>query len=482
MQRLVTTLVVTLLLASAGACSGGDDPPQPSCEAELADGSCTGVRLSTICAETYCQTCSACQAKAGDCILVAAGAYGAATLAGGVNLLGSGAAVVTIKASSEKYALVVQGGQGGLLRGFTLSGDRRGLLVDGVGGLQIEQVRTDGVRELGIAAKKSVGLTLHEVTLSKARPDSAGKFGLGLLLVEASSATATRLAVQQSAAQGVHAATSALKLSDSAVSDSGRYGVVIDCAQDPARMGTLSSSVDRVLVQRSAGVGLWVGGAKLTVTQSEIGQTALSAGLARGVELQGQAQVELSGCRIHHSAGQGIVIDDSSGKLLKNTVSDNNERGIWLQCSKPASLALDGNEVTDSKLVGIGSTGCTGLSIKGGKVARIKKLPVLVGASSVVIGDGVQLLKQSEALGDGLTIEAAERVGLLVDGAKGTISNSTIDGAAPLVVQNAPPADVKTSNNKDAAGKALGATTPTPAYGVITDFVSLVGSLPLPIP
>ena len=92
---------------------------------------------------------------------------------------------------------VVQGGQGGLLRGFALTGDRRGLLIDGVSGLQIEQVRTDGVRELAIAAKQSVGLVLHEVTLSKTRPDSAGKFGLGLLLVEASAATGTRQSTSQ---------------------------------------------------------------------------------------------------------------------------------------------------------------------------------------------------------------------------------------------------------------------------------------------
>jgi hypothetical protein len=514
------TLITCLALGPLVACSDDTvDPPKPSCDVKLSDGTCAGVRLPLICGETYCAACSGCQqtgptckktlhvsagaaggdgssgkpyseiaaaagkAAAGDCILVASGTYGAATLVGGVSLLGAGADVVTINATKGGYALTVKGGSGGTLRGVSLSGEGRGLLVDSVKGLHVEQLRSDSVRELGIVARKSGGLTLNEVMVRKTRDDGAGKYGVGVVLAEGSQAKLTQVVIQDSASQGLLASESALSLSASTVTGSGLYGVAVDCSVDAACQGALASSIDKSLLNENGGVGLWVRGAKLSVKDSEVGKTKLASGLARGVEVQGKAQIEISGSKIHHSAGQGIVIDDSAGKLTQNRITDNEERGVWIQCSGASNLTLDGNEITDCKMVGVGTVGCTGVTIKGGKVARIKKTPVLVGNTSVEIGDGVQLLDKSDVTVDGVTVDAAGRVGLLIDDAVGTISNSTIDGSAGnLVVQNAQTSAQTLNNNKDAGGKALSATTPTTAYGVVTDKISLISVLPVPVP
>ena len=514
------TLVAGLLLGPLVACSDeAADPPKPSCDVKLSDGTCAGVRLPTICSETYCAACSGCQqtgptckktlhvsagaaggdgssgkpfgeiaaaagkAAAGDCILVAGGSYAAATLVGGVSLLGAGADVVTISAAKGAYALTIKGGSGGALRGVTLSGEGRGLMVDSVKGLHVEQLRTDGVRALGIVARKSGGLTLHEVMVHKTRDDGAGKYGVGLVLAEGSQAKLTQVVIQDSASQGLLASESALSLSAAAVTGSGLYGVAVDCSVDAACQGALASSIDKTLLNGNGGVGLWVRGAKLSVKDSEVGNTKLASGLARGVDVQGKAQIEISGSKIHHSAGQGIVIDDSAGKLTQNKINDNDERGVWIQCSGAVNLTLDNNEIADCKLVGVGTVGCSGITIKGGTVARIKKTPVLMGSTSVEIGDGVQLLNKSDVTVDGVTIDAAGRVGLLIDDAVGTISNSTIGGTADdLVVQNAQTSAQKLSNNKDAGGKTLGATTPSTAYGIVADKFSLISVLPIPLP
>ena len=142
----VYLLVMVLVCSAILSCSDDEEVP-PTCIQgagyELSDGTCAGLASLSVCGDTYCEDANekcthkyyvsrsaasggsgamgspfarladaAAVASGGDCVLVAAGAYGAATFAGGVNLLGAGAGSVTITPGSENArALEVTGGE-----------------------------------------------------------------------------------------------------------------------------------------------------------------------------------------------------------------------------------------------------------------------------------------------------------------------------------------------------------------------------------
>jgi hypothetical protein len=453
-------------------------------------------------------------------------------LKGGVSLLGAGAKHVTISST-----LSISGGSGegsSLLRGFALSSAAEGLVLDGTVGTKVEQVRLQTALKVGIDARGAKQLVIANVQLQKvletsltvpsdagidagsdagsdagadAGPDAgsdagseagadagsdAGSgagvdasqagagggqgsttktFGIGIMLAEGSTATITGCAVQGSGTQGILVNESSVTLKDSAILDSGLFGVVIECPE--GCKGVAGSTISGATITRSNGIGLLVNGATLAASDCDIGHTRYRAGFARGVQLQGKAKVELEGTRIHHSAAQGLVMDDVTGKLTQCKVDSNQERGIWLQGIAKPGVLLESNDVSQNELAGVGATGSMAVTIKGGRVESTRKLDITIGGKTYKVGDGVQVLKRSEVAISGAALKGNERVGVLVDDARVSVSGTSISGGeAALVVQNAKVADQTL--------KGVSAVTPATPY--IVSSTELVGSLPLPIP
>jgi hypothetical protein len=403
--------------------------------------------------------------------------------------LAQGAAAVC-QSEGGAYSLCVGEGestepppQSGVLRGFTVSGELRGLLLVGTRGLRIEQVRVDAVGEVGIGARSAATLVLSNVQVAKTRASArAPGLGVGLVLLEGSRAEVSQTLITESAAQGAYVSESSVQLDSSVVEKSGFIGVLLDCRKDARCKDSLASELRSVSIDLSGGVGLAVRGARLAVRDSDIGNTALTKGYARNLEIQGGALVDLSGNRIHHSAGQGVVLDGSSGTLGKNVIEENAERGLWLQ-NVPAApgVVLTDNQILSCGKVGLGATAAKGIKISGGRIAGTRKVNDL--ESNSVIGDGIQVLGQSELEVAGAELAGNERVGLLIDGAKAAVSETSISGGeAALVVQNAVLADQRLTNNRGASGEAVSATVPATPYAVNAKPIELLSTDPIPMP
>jgi len=424
-ERWLRVTVALVWVWVAVSCSDDSSPKTEPCEHPLTDGSCAGVTRSEICASPYCTGASSClnvwhvqqgasaggdgstaspyatleqgakRVVAGDCIALASGSYSGVTLAGGVSLLGTGAQHVTISNTAPgQPALSMTSGTGALLRGFTLSSAGVGLRLRDSQGTVVDQVKVALAHEIGIDARRAKQLVITNTQVEQVvahtvppsgdagpGPDAgadggsgaSSAFGVGVLLAQGSSARLTQCAIQQSATQGVLADGSSIVLEESAVTKSGLFGVVIQCAAGCAAAG---SEIRDSVISYSQGIGLLVSGVKLTATGNDIGHTQYAAGLARAVQIQLQAAVTLQDNVVHHSAAQGIVLDDATGTLDQNRVENNQERGIWLQHVATPGVVLSGNIVTGNQRAGIGATLSTAVTISGGRVEGTRKLDV----------------------------------------------------------------------------------------------------------
>jgi parallel beta-helix repeat protein len=520
--------LVVLSLFGCSEDGGGNGSIPTACDHKLADGTCVGVTLPDICGDTFCTgeaTCSkvwhvekdasggdgskgsplgslsdaAAKASSGECIALGPGSYDAARLEGGVSLLGAGASKVTISATGQP-ALAIEDGSGGLLRGVTLSSTHVGLRLRRMKGLRIEQVAVAKAAGAGIDARWCTGLELEnvlvkEVGLLQVTPPDAGvptgdagsapgdgdpaneRHGIGLVLGKTSTAKVSASAVVKSGTQGVLVHGSDATLEGVLVAGSGRFGVALGCTVDSCPDTT---RVERCTIDNSAGIGLLVQGGKLEAVENDIGNTSYHQGVGRNVQVQDGTQLLLEKNRVHHSKGQGLVIDDSNGKVLSNTVESNEGRGAVVQnVSTAPGLVFQDNQVTANERVGLAVLSSKSVTIQGGKIAGTKKRSTIIGPDSAKIGDGLQIATKSEIKVAKLKIEGNERFGVLVDDAETTIDDTTIKGGEQAVVVQV--SSKATLNNvTDGAGVAITAKNPSTPY--LLNNIALVSTLPIPLP
>ncbi|MBW2733552.1 MAG: right-handed parallel beta-helix repeat-containing protein [Deltaproteobacteria bacterium] len=495
------------------ACGGVKDPPkepEPICSEQLADGTCVGLTYPVICHADVCAEGVACErtyhvdahaggaadgssgapflaltdaaevAVAGDCIVVKAGRYSALSLAGGVSLLGSGAANVSIVGSSDTPALSIKDGQGGWIRGLTLSGEGRGLSLLRVKKIQVEQVVIDGVREVGLDIRQSTAVTLTHVSVRGCRGNVAGEFGVGVVLADGSMADFNRVVVAESAAEGILVAEAGLTLKDAKILRNGVSGVSIACVVAEGCGDSLISTLEGVELSGNQHVSLLIRGATVRATKLDVTHTQQAKGtLARAVEVQDGASVEISESWVHHNQGMGILIDRSTGKLQGNRIEENAERGIWLQ-SIGQGFELLNNDVLKNQLVGIGMLSSVKVRVMGGQVMSTAEKAFLNNADTIVVGDGLQILDGSEATVSGVHIGENDRVALLVDASTSTVRDCTLDGGeAALIVQNALISEQSFVNNQRESGAALQPVSPQIPYAI---GIAPISVSPLPLP
>jgi hypothetical protein len=512
-HRFVTGgLVLALALGLLTGCGddNGNGGPQTECPNPLEGGGCAGVTLAEICSDTYCTADAACTnvlrvsadaapggdgsqgapfatlaeataaANPGDCIALAPGTYDGATLKGGVSLLGAGAEVVTIKGAAGHAGLAVQAGSGGLLRGFTVSGTGSGIGVSKVPKLRIEQVRVDGVVEVGVDLRDAQDVVLEQLEVTKTQAGGTDGHGIGILLAEGSSATVKGAAVSGCGTQGIFAHESGLVLESSLIKDNLEYGVCIVCTGS-ACTGALASQISEALLDGNTGVGLLMAGGKLTASKLEVARTLESNGLGRGVEAQGSAAVQLSDIHVHATKGLGMVFLGSTGTVADSRVEDNDDRGIWVQDMTQGSLLLKNNTMSRNRFAGLGAMAASGLKVEGGTVSETATKTLLEGSSTVAGADGLHVVTGSEVEVLKLKVEGNARVGVLFDASKGSVRDSQIGNntESALVVQNGTLDAAAFSNNVDQANNPVQAATPSQPYAVTSDPIQ---SLPLPVP
>jgi hypothetical protein len=524
MNLLTTAVWLAGLLALAAAC--GD----PECKFALADGTCVGLIQTSTCSESYCTAGASCartyfvdadastsgdgsstapfsaivpaaaRAVSGDCIAVAAGTHsGQVSLAGGVSLLGKGAEDVTITGPGGgtggglNPAVILRNRSGGLLRGFSVGGQGRGVAIVEVKGLRVEGVRIREVREVGLEAHESQGLVVARSEIVKVLPTTAGQFGVGVLLNDGSDARFDAAAVADCAAQGICANEARISVKGSLVRDNADHGVVIRCTGDARCKSTLASVMESSTLSKNRGSSVLQFGGKLTATSLDIGHAAEnSSGIARGLEAQARnsetAELQVSGCRIHHSAWQGVLLQGATGKIAASTVESNGDRGIWVQKFKarPGSLVLENSRVADNELVGVGATEDNSLIIKGGQITGTRLKIYALGTGTVEAGDAVQILEGSEMAVDAVRLDKNARVAVLLDKSKARVSGTVIDGnKAAIILQNGPIDSAAYSNNKDGAGKPIDPKKPdSDAYSIDARALAKtdIGHLPIPMP
>lgn len=540
----VGLLWAVILCWSVLACAEEEEevPCAPKYGYQLRDGVCAGLASREVCAETFCEDAAVSCAKkhyvlrsasgqgsgtqsspyarlshaakaavSGDCVLIGRGAYTSAEFVGGVSLLGTGAAGATVtpdKAGGN--ALLIKGGKGGVIRGLGLSGAGVGLLVDGTQDLTVEQVRVNGATGIGLYATGAKNLQLKAVTV---RATAGGVVGtgssavaMGLVLVNGTTATLSRLLVEQNKQLGLMASDSVLSWSRSAVLDNGdrgdlgSMGVLITCSgikacKDLKSLG--ASKLTDLELARNHGVSFALTGARATLSRVRISDgkgAGDKVGRARSVQVGAYrkkafpvasgdisaAQLELTDSVIEKGARYGLIIELSSATLKNNVISHHLERGVWLQSIESAlgqQVLLDGNKVEHNTKIGVGLSGADNVTITGGTISRTKlETSLLPKGGSVTTGDGVQVLsrmyldkggikeiyKASKVKISAVTMVKNQRVSVIIDRSSGTVSNNTVDRLDPakddgILAQNS--GTVQGSGNKDGQGNPLAPVT-----------------------
>lgn len=536
----LTGLLAVLVTCSDDDDEQGPAPAE-SCQAgwcaERADGTRAGVNWPVLCSGSYCDdpkiSCSrrhhvsaaagaggdgsrgspyadlpraASAAVNGDCVLVAPGSYTGAKFLGGVRILGAGAARAQVSpAKGAAQVLELTSGSGGVVRGLSLSGAAVGLRLGGAKSARITQLRIHATAGAGLHASGATGLQLDHVTVAGTAAGSVGKttnVAMGVVLVEQTSATASALLLDQNAQLGLLAASAGVLLKASVVRNNGKGlsrtpgGMALQCSdkQVAACKTSLASRLQSVELTGNHGIALLLAAARVEADQLTVTGTGIKGGASRGISIHARGlaslSVTLTTSAITNGKGQGIVVDGASGTgenpdpifltFKDNQVASHLDRGIWLQNldAGKGKVLLQGNKLSGNLLVGIGGVRLSGALVKAGIIATTKKAPIMVGGTSVDMGDGIQVADTSTVTVEGVTFTNNERIGLLFDKASGQANNNVFEvaaGAEQMVLQNGADKDVKQAGNKSKAGAPVKPTTPTTPYGISTAALSLPG-------
>ena len=506
------------------------------------EGKVAGVIIPEICPETFCEampgsckaayyvlkgaaaggdgskikpfvllSSAASKARGGDCVVIGAGQYQGDTFDGGVSLLGTGAGPGKTRiglAAGKSQTLLIKEGGGGVIRGIDVSSTAMGLEVHNVQGLVLDQVRISDTVGVGLYAKATKGLFLNQVTVRKTRLGKVGKSGdvaMGIVLTSGTEATIKTTFIESNAQLGLIASEAKVEMEGSVVKSNGSqavlnsHGVVVHCSDKTAAFcaTSLSSRLYDVDFIENLGIGIIAAASKLELNKVTVTNTLIGGGTSRGISIQVQglktAETTLVGCTISASAGQGLFIDGASATgedpdpwmltVRNNSISNNLDRGIWMQNIKSGKgkVLLQDNVLADNSLIGIGLINAKGVQVKGGSISGTKLVPTTVGVgNSVDLGDGLQVMELSEASVESVTFDKNQRLSMLFDQANGSATKNvftSLKGKPEIVLQNKSETWVKHSDNKDKSGLPVQITVPKVPMAINNKAVS-VSSLP----
>jgi hypothetical protein len=370
------------------------------------------------------------QAKAGDCIALAPGTYGAAKLPAGVSLLGKGAGFVTV-------AGALLGGKGAVVRG----------------------VRVEGALEVAAAAEEA---RIEAVCVTAASSPTA----IGLAVGAGASALIAGSEVTGAPLYGVRAFDVA-SLSLDRVRIVGTEGPGLwaqctggcDCASKP------KVSLGRVRIEKSELVGAALHGVSATASELVVVDTvSATSGLqgGGGLSLSHCTDFDVARLQIDRTDSFGLLVSSATGSLgspgeEKGIIITGGRPGAWIDAvAASGGVTLRGFEILASGGVGVGvGGGSKGIIITGGKISGTTKLTAPVeGGGAVTLGHGVQWGGVSQAELIDLSVSASALRGVLIDGpvadgsrivdlvlaggdeADGVLQQNVVEGAAAPVVES----------------------------------------------
>lgn len=174
-------------------------------------------------------------------------------------------------------------------------------------------------------------------------------------------------------------------------------------------------------------LGLWVHGARVTMNggHSSLHDGTIGVASGLGIVVEGGAQLTLDGVTVEKNQGTGILIDGekTTATVKRSTVSENAERGVWVQhvagsIDAPA-VRIENSNFVRNKIVGLGGLEARGIIVVGGRIADTVASPMSPNniATQVEVGDGVGLFGNSTDWKiDGSIIESNARAAGVIDG------------------------------------------------------------------
>ena len=524
-------VLMVCCVSAAWSCNGEEPPCIPDYGFFMEDQTCAGLPAKSTCSDTYCKDSTlACSktyyvlasasggsgsekspfknlsdaakvATSGDCVYVGPGAYTTAQFNGGVNILGAGADRSKVSsAAGAGWALKVEGGSNDArIRGLGLSGSGIGLLINKIDKkLHIEQVRISGASGIGLFASAAKDLLLDRSTVRATKKGNVAKasVAMGIVLSGVSSARLQHVFIEKNQQYGVLASNSVVVVVDSAVTENGSAvdhnsrGVAITCSSvkkcgDLAK-SKLHSQLTNVEVRKNYGIGVTLEGVTADLSKVKVSQSKKTGGSAGGWGVQiwsyrskafpvkpdeyHNAEIDMSNSTVEKCEGPGVVIEFASATLKDNVISNNQERGIWLQIIRKAfnqKVVLTKNTVENNERIGIGGTASEEVNITGGVVSGTKEGLMLIGPKNVKIGDGIQVLGATiggVAMASKFTIDTVkliknERASVVIDASEGAVTNCVLDRKNSktdqgILAQNGGKV-TKEINNQDAKGNPL---------------------------
>lgn len=199
-------------------------------------------------------------------------------------------------------------------------------------------------------------------------------------------------------AEGVAVAVRASQASLSAVHVRGAKSaaLAVRCEGEACLSGDHAVALTDVTLESSV-LGAWISGARVVATglrSSNHQSTGLAS--AAGLVAQDGAQIRLTGGEIRKSQGAGVLVDGPATRvaLEGTTVSENGERGIWVQRTAGSlaqpSLSLIDCVVERNRIVAVGAVEARGIIIEGGRLADTVAAPLVTHlAKTEQVGDGL---------------------------------------------------------------------------------------------
>lgn len=280
--------------------------------------------------------------------------------------------------------------------------------------------------------------------------------------------------VDVDAAPGVAIAVRAgnAHVTDVKVTGAKTAALAVLCRGDACASGVVE--VSKATFATSA-LGVWISGAHVLLKDgASSGHASDSLTAAAGVVAQDGAKLELDNFTVEKNQGAGVLIDGAAttASIKNSTVSENGERGVWVQrvqgtIDAPA-VRIEQSTLVKNKIVGLGSVEARGIIVIGGRIADTQAAPVVTNlATTEQVGDGLGVFGGStDVKVDGAKLEANARAAGVIDGSdRGIIVIGGDVAAGPsglkIVVQNATGADVQVPEaNRSTTDKPLGVSAP----------------------
>jgi len=320
-----------------------------------------------------------------------------------------------------------------------------GLVATGQTVLQIYDCALVGNTAASLLAVGSEQVELDQVFIADTQPGSVGngyEAGFGLLVKDVPSALCNSCTLLRNRQIGAFSIASNLKLTSSVVrqtlGDSAGIGRGME-------LGWHSDvELDSSLVAQSRDIGVYLNDSTLLATRSAVLDTTPDAHGVAGVAMlvYGSATAALDSCLISRAHSQGIFLSDESHLDLAHTLIDKIEPdgsgwvGHGLLVQKVSSVVADRVAVTETHGAGMGFFGSYAevrdslvRNVSGSKGAWIvdeKSVeldePLADGIASVLSYGGDMVLERN-------SVEDCERVALMFDGSKGSLSHNLVAGS-----------------------------------------------------